>query len=251
MKISLTNVLLNTTPTVTSGAGISDPANITDPDHSTNYLSGSNTTMSIDFGARQDITYVGISGHNLGDSVSGGGTITLQDGGTVLFTASFDRNKIVMFFFDSRDFTNLRLVFTATGGTTQGLGVFVSYVAAGESFEVPNGGQVAGYGSPQLSRPQKVRVSSNGNAAPTAITTKRMPIKGVLSLPNMTTQFVGTTYQDFLDFALSQPFFINEKDTTFATAILCFEPVFSPPKAHSSTRELQNTTISYRAFNGL
>lgn len=251
MRISLTNRLLGTTPVVSSGAGTGDASAITDPDHSNVYVSGSNSTMTIDFGQQLNLTYVGISGHNLGDSVSGDGSIELKDGSTTILTANFDRNKIVMFNFALRSFTNLRLVLTANGGTTKGVGVFVAYVAAGINFEVPNGGQVAGFQSAQLTRPEKTRVSSSASASPTAITRKKMPIPVTLSLPNMAAQWVGTTFQDFLEFSATQPFFINEKDATFATAILCFEPVYTPPSAHDSTRALQNVSIKFKAFNGL
>lgn len=251
MKISLTNVLLFTTPTISAGVGVGDPADITSPDHSSNYVSGSNSTMTVDFGQVLNATYVGISGHNLGDSIVGSGSITLQDGATVLFTANFDRNKIVMFNFDLRSFTNLRIKLTANGGTASGNGVFVSYVAAGANFEVPNSGEVAGYQLAQLTRPEMIRVASNSNAAPTALTRKRKSIPVTLSLPNMTTQFVGTTWQDFLDFSTQQPFFINHSDATFATAILCSEPKYSAPRTHGSTRALQDISIKFMAFNGL
>lgn len=250
MRVAQSNILLDTTPVVTSGASSGDASAITDPDHSTLYVSGSNTLVQVDFGLAVNISYVGISGHNLGDSANNAGTIRLQDGATVILEANFSRNKIVMFNFDARTFTNLRLVLVADGGTVGG-NIFLSYVSAGVSFEVPNDGQVAGFKSANQTRPVDVRVSSNRSASPTAYVKQRKPLNITLALPNMLTSFIGGDWQSFLDFAESQPFFLNESDTTYATAIMAFEPVFSSPTAHAQTRSLKNTTIKFKAFNGL
>ena len=250
MKISKSNLLLGVTPTVSTGASSDSAANISDPDHSTNYTSSNNQYLTVDFGSRPVISYLAVSGHNVTDSGSNTGRITLMDHDTVLFNAILDRNNTVMFYFDARNFTNLRVVFEAIGGHSNG-GTTVSYIAAGAAFDVPNSGEQGGYSRNHLTRAITSRVTSNKNSAPVAVVTKATELSGKLNIPNVTKAFSTGEWQSFLDFSINQPFFILEDETNFTSSYACFEPKYIAPKAHGSTRLLDNLAINFKVYNGI
>ena len=127
----------------------------------------------------------------------------------------------------------------------------VSYIAAGDYFEVPNGGEQSGYARNWLARGVKQRVTTNNAAAPVASVYERMPLKGQLKLPNARIAFALTEWQKFFDFAIELPFFIREVDELPESTSLCFNPNFDAPKAHASTRELVSLSISFDVYNGL
>jgi hypothetical protein len=252
MKISKTNQLLGLTPTISVGSSSDTAKDLTDPDHSTNYTSSNTQYMTVDFGAQASVNYVAVSGHNVTNSSSGTGRITVQDGGgsPVAQITDLARNNVTVIYFDTQTFTNLRVVFEAIGGHDNG-GVTVSYIAAGQAFDVPNFGEVGGHNRNALTRSLRSRVTTNSIAAPVAITKVREALKGRLNLPNMTKEFVRGEWQTFLDFSTTQPFFILEDETDFSSAYTCFEPTYQAPRAHGQTRALDNISIGFKVFNGL
>jgi hypothetical protein len=65
LSISTSNVLIGVTPTITSAGTGELAANISDPDHSLNYTSGTDAQdFTVSYGAQTSISYVAISGHN-------------------------------------------------------------------------------------------------------------------------------------------------------------------------------------------
>ena len=106
LSISYTNVLIGETPTITDPGAEEIPAYVSDPDHSLNYTCGVNTSdFSIDYGAKNNITYVAISGHNAATPEQA--TIALYDGLNLIDSADITRNHNIMFTFEERNFTNL------------------------------------------------------------------------------------------------------------------------------------------------
>lgn len=250
MKISKSNVILGITPTVTTGGSSDNAVNICDADHSTNYTSSNNQYLTVDLGARAAIGYVAISGHNVTDSASNTGRISIQDGASNLFNLILERNNTAMFYFEPRNFNNLRVVFEAIGGHSNG-GVTVSYIAAGAVMDVPNNGETAGYSRNHLTRGIKTRVTSNQKSQPVAIVKQAVQLSGTLNIPNATKVFSKNEWQNFLDFTTEQPFFILEDELDFSSSYTCFEPKYSAPSAHSDTRSLNNISIGFKVYNGL
>ena len=78
ISISTSNVLTATTPTITS-PGVGEVAlNISSPDHSLNYTSGSSSVyFSVAYGIVQNVSYVGVSGHTGAGTI--GVTVELYD----------------------------------------------------------------------------------------------------------------------------------------------------------------------------
>lgn len=265
MFISKTNVLKGRSPSVVSGVSSDLPSNVTSADFSLNYTaSGERLTLS--FGSVSNVEYIAVCASNLGAS----GRITVRNGQS---TATFNsvrgqyligREHVCMFNFDRESFSDLIIVVDSDSASVRPT---VSYVAAGESIEVPNDGESGGYNRNWLTRSTVNRNVTNGNGAPITNLKRKVALNGSLSLPNMTTEFCYNDWQEFLDYAESGPFFICEQQTVvpfitnYATyrdngalpesSYICFNPRFTAPKAHNSTRALNDISIGFSCYNGL
>lgn len=256
MRVTKTNVLLGVTPSIFTGASSDSPANITDPDFSTSYTSSDTLRLTFDFGVTSEIDYVAVAGINIADNIENGQARgRVYDGSTIITTTFVIRNHCILMTFTPRSFSNLRIVIRGQDVNPQ-----IHFCAAGESFEVPNGGEVAGYNRQFLRRNTKNRATLNSSSAPVAVLKKKVAPKGALNLPNMTKAFTEGEWQDFLDFISSgNYFFIREQDpasdeqteNTNNSAYLCFDPEKMEVKAHPQTRALNNITLSFKVFNGL
>lgn len=245
MAISLTNVLTNVVPTVTDGGIGAVPSNVTNPDHSLTLSSGiSVTDFSLSFGALTNLTYVAISGHDA--ATPDQATIELFDGVTLVDSVVLQRNNNVMFTFSLRNFTDLIIKFVTVPNTFI---TTVSYIAAGQHMLII-GGEQAGYKRNWLKRHLRQKTTIGLQSSPIATTKRRRPIKSSLSLPNEVVNFSRGTWQDFLDFAESQPFFIREVDALPESTYICYDPI-EDVVAHAQTRSLDVLRLSFAAYNGL
>ena len=255
MIITKSNVLLGLTPVVSEGASTNDEANITDPDFSTSYISSNQSNLTADFGVIPNISYIAVAGVNIAATLNNGG-ITVLDGVTTIKTNFIDRNNCVVITFATRTFTNLRIRLFNNNAT---LNPQCHFMAAGLHFEVPNSGENAGYNRQFLNRNFKNKTTVNENAAPTALLRNKTPAKGSLKLQNISKAFSENEWQDFLDFAFSNYFFIRENDGTIISetkennqsAYLCYEMEGNSVTAHDSTRLLNNISVKFKVFNGL
>ena len=245
LSISSNNVLVNQTPTVVD-AGIGEtPLNISDPDHSLNYTSGTSTgDFSVSYGAQSNISYVGVSGHTA--ATASNATVELRDGALLIDSILIKRNHNIMFTFPEMSFTDLKVIFLTTPNNYQ---MTVSFIAAGTHLSIPTGEQ-AGYNRAWLTRGIVQRTSSNSQNGPISSIQKNMPIKVTLSLPNELETFTAGDWQDLVDFSFEQPFFIKEQESKPESTYLCSNPVHGV-KAHAQTRKLDVITLKYTAFNGL
>ena len=262
MFITTSNQILNRVPSqVFIGENENfDPANVTDPDFSTLYTSTRNDRLTFDFGVVSNIDYVAFAGTNIANGQDFDSRFTVRDGTTVIARNFVKYNNCCVVTFPRRSFTNLRVgMYNADSSTPP----TVRFIAAGQGFNVPNDGENAGYNRQFLNRNLVNRTSVNNQAAPIATLQAKATANGTLSLPNMTKEFSENEWQDFLNFAYSNSFFIREQDPTptavkddgFHTnnnsAYLCFDPRNSKITAHPQTRELNNVSISFKVFNGL
>lgn len=261
MHITTSNILLGRAPTsVQNGENLNfDPANVTDPDFSTFYVSTDSNRLTFDFGPTGVINYVAYAGLNIEGDKDFTSRVRIRDGATIIATTFVSMNNCVLVTFPARSFSNLRVgMFNELGDTPPR----VSFISAGDAFEVPNGGEVAGYNRQFLNRNSITKSTLNDLAAPVAVLTKKVSAKGTLNLPNMTRSFSESTWQDFLNFSVSNQFFIREQDPVDAlgvdlvtsnnnSAYLCFDLQRSKTTAHGQTRALNNISASFKVFNGL
>lgn len=245
LKISTSNVLTNQVPVITD-AGINEiPANISDPDHSLNYTSGSSVAnFSASYGPQSSITYVAISGHTAATQLPV--TVRLYNGGVLIDSVYLTRNNNVMFTFPKMIFTDLRVEFITSPNTYQ---TTVSYIAAGEHLTITSGEQ-SGYSRNWLNRHVTQRTTTNLQVGPVSSLTQKKVLKGTLTLPNEVVLFAEEAWQDFIDFAFEQPFFIKEVRSKPESSYICFDPKFDT-NAHSQTRALDVLKLKFTVFNGL
>ena len=245
LSISYSNVLTSLTPTITDTAAGEVADYISSPDHSLNYTSGSTATdFTVDYGAVNNISYVGISGHTA--ALTGAANIELYDDVTLLDSVTITRNHNIMFTFDERNFTALKVVFVTTPNTAV---ITVSFIAAGQYISIL-GGEESGYKRNWLNRQTVQRTSSNLQAAPVAITRRSKPLKGTLSLPNELASFTDDGWQTLIDFTELQPFFIRERDDLPESTYICYNAI-SDISAHSQTRTLNKLSLKFELFNGV
>lgn len=259
MIITTSNILLGATPTVTTGASTDLPANLTDPDFSTVYVSSSATHLTYDFGQLQSINYVAVAGINIGDgefpTIAEHSRVRVFDGGTLIKTNNVIRDNCVVLYFNDRTFTNLRVGLRSASGKNP----ICTFTAAGQAFEVPNSGEHAGYNRQFLNRSIKQKTTTNTLAAPVGVLTKRIPAKGSLPLPKMTKDFTEQIWQNFLDFAVSNYFFIQEQTNLESninqdinsSAYLCYEVKVNKVSANAQTRQLNDISLTFSVYNGL
>jgi hypothetical protein len=77
-----------------------------------------------------------------------------------------------------------------------------------------------------------------------------MALKGNLSIPNQTRDFIETQWQTFIDFSFEQPFFIKEVDGEAQTTYICYNPKHKIT-AHQLNRGLVNASVQFNSYNGL
>lgn len=245
MAISLTNSLTGKSPTITDGAIGAVPSDVTNPDHSLTVSSGfSVTDFSLSFGPVSNLTYVAISGHDAATPTQA--TIEIYDGITLIDSVVLQRNNNVMFTFSLRSFADLIVKFVTVPNTFV---TTVSYIAAGRHMLII-GGERAGYKRNWLKRHLRQKTTTGIQSSPVATTKRRRPLKTSLSLPNEVVNFSRGTWQDFLDFAESQPFFIREVDALPESTYICYDQV-EDVVAHSQTRSLDVLRLTFNAYNGL
>ena len=243
LSISLTNPVIDTIPTVTNG-GVGEVASyLTDPDHSSTFTS-SGGTLSVSFGARANISYVAVSGHT--STNAGSAVVQVFNGATLIDAVALTRNNNVMFTFTEMNFTDLIIKFVPSQVNAL---ITVSYIAAGQYLSVAKGEQ-AGYSRLWLNRSLTQSTASNFQSAPTAQVQKKKALKGMLSLPNEFSVNTQGIWQTFIDFSLSQPFFIKEAASKPQSSYICYNPV-SGVKAHPLNRALDAITLKFNAYNGL
>lgn len=249
MRITKSNILLGKAPTVTVGSSSDDPANVTDPDFSTHYTGTSSSRLTFSFGAVSEIDYIAVAGINTASGTGFNSGVAVLDGGSTVAVNTVIRNNCVLISFDARAFSNLVVTFTNASNNLPR----VSFIAGGKSFDVPNGGENSGYNRQFLNRNFTSKNSINNLAAPTSYLKKKQPAKGRLNLPNMTKEFSEGEYQEFLDFAVDNYFFIREQDSLpeNSSAYLCYNLNKNQVTAHSQTRSLNNISFSFSVFNGL
>jgi len=260
MIITKSNILQGLSPTVTTGASSDLPANLTNPNMSKIYRSSDSLRLTYEFGATETINYVAVAGVNIGAgdgfaSVNEYSRARVYDGGTVIKTVNVIRDNCIVLYFTARTFGNL----IVTLKNSNNINPICSYTAAGMAFEVPNSGEVSGYNRQFLNRSYKQKTTTNTIGAPVSNLRKRIPAKGSLNLPNMTKEFSEGEWQEFLDFANENLFFILEQtegvDGNFSglnpSAYLCYNIGKNDVKAHASTRKLNNIGLSFQVYNGL
>lgn len=255
MRLAITNTIVSGNVTNDQNA-LFDIADVLPFTFDSNYLSAGVTTDFVTaFVAGDNFTYVGIAGHNIG---SLGATVTINNHGIddILNFAPVD-DRPLMFIVPARTGGADDLVVRVKKGISQQ--VIISHIAAGTNTDltgIATGGQSiasdyqSGYPRVPMHVSRKLRTAVNDAGAPTATLIKTVGTKLNLRINNVPTPFVATQLVTFQRFWVENGFFIQNDDDA-NQSYMAFNFIPSPPKAHSSTRELVNISYSFMAHNGL
>jgi len=244
MIITKSNVLDGITPTITTGISTDLPQDITDPDFSVFYRGSDPSRLTMEFGPTASITYVAVAGINNKGNSDNTSWVAVKDGDIEILRIFINRDQVVVLNFAARVFVNLKVVLFNGGATTNPI---IKYVSAGNVLTVPNGGEQSGYNRNFLERNFRNRTTLNKQSEPVALVRNRVQAKGKLNIPNASLTFSEGEWQDFLDFAEENLFFILERPVFFdvvliknfaPAAYLCYEVGVNSAKAHAQTRSL-------------
>ena len=247
MALSISTSSLLRTPSDVSNPGVNESITyISNPDHSLTFTTGNGActfTYDADDGDTDLISYVGISGHNIGE----GGVVTVYHGGTLVGTHTVGkRNNVIMITFTPQVFTSIAITVTPVSAGTP---TTFSYIDGGSYLSIETGEQ-AGYKRNWLNRGLTQKTTSNTQGAPASSLLKRIPLTGTLSLPNELSGFSRDEWQDFIDYAYEYPFFVKEVESNAASSYVCFDPKFST-ESHAQTLALDSLSVTFKAYNGL
>ena len=144
------------------------------------------------------------------------------------------------------DVVNPTITFHRGGFTAP---ITVSYLAAGQCWEVVNNGEQSGYVRPWGAPALKQRTSVN-NGLPTVTVQEGRKISATLNIPNLPTVDAELTWYNFLRFAIEFGFFTVEDPSKGQYGYYCYNAKPADIKAHGQTRELQSASIKYDCVTG-
>lgn len=190
--------------------------------------------------------YIAITGNNIFDTCSSveisywtGSAFTNED----TITPSWNHTIVHKV---QNNATKYRFRFVKTDSTQV---VSLAYVSAGSLYEIPNNGEQVGY-SYAWTLPQTKQRTATLDGSPTSTILQDTSIKGTLSIANHLTTDVRSTWQPFQKEALKNGFFILEDESYPEEGYYCFDVRPSPSSAHSQTRKLKVSSISYSCWTG-
>ena len=156
-----------------------------------------------------------------------------------------DDSATIVHIFDSPT-TNANITFNRGGNTAP---ITLSYFAAGDSWEVPNSGEMAGYSRP-WSNPQIRNRTQVNKGMPTSAIVETTVLSGKLKVDNMLTTDVLNVWAPFQSFAIREGFFIVEDETQADYGYYCYNATTQAVTAHAQTRTLQNAGIGFNCWTG-
>lgn len=275
MKVSINNKFTNTgTISVTSDdSGSGAEANMVDPSFSTKYTStGSDAIFNIRktfYAAPFKLGYLAIFGHNIGTNGADIDVNLLYGSGspyqaaTLSCTVPAGPNHVIFISTTTPISLVVQVDIEITKNVTADQ-ITITGIAAGEYFDIPNGGEQAGYNRLWLSRNKKQRVAANDAGGPVGILTKTVSKRGSLMVQNASKSlFEGSTWNKFLDHAYDDGyFFVKENDggpvtsdsypvvaDKVVSSYMCFDPDITV-KAHPQTRQLHSFDVKFSAYTG-
>lgn len=171
-------------------------------------------------------------------------SVTLDNGNGFVVTVPFSWNGAFYINLDPLEsYQNCTLTFTGQG---------VLYgICVGNDWDVPNGGEQAGYAKGYLARSLSLNSVVDKSAIPVATVGTRKAAKGKLQIKNMPMSEIH--YWNMLQITTESwgGFFIQEVDEDETTGYWVFDVKFDTPKAHGSTRKLAVCSVGFNIYNGV
>lgn len=248
MYISTSNILTTDNTTITADGSSVPVSYMLNRDFSEIYRCGTTSSTFRILMTVPGIKYIGLAGLDVYGICS---TVAFEywNGSeyVVAKTHTVDSNATIMFVnIANQSAQRWRITFTKLFSNLQ---VGIAYLAAGDCWEVPNGGEESGYARPWTTPAYAQRVQTN-LGMPTASVIESVGVKGTLSLSNVLTTTVVSTWVPLQGYAVREGVFIVEDRTYVDRAYYCYDCEPSAVKAHSQTRSLQNVSLKFSAWTG-
>lgn len=271
MIVSTSNIASTATITATPDSSLQDISVITDGDYSTAFtdaLAGE-VVIKFSFDKAVDIGYIALGGTNIGSKTSfvakasvsaepvyiltsDGEFVTTSDGLYITEAQTYEDSVIddislglsdspVMMY--QVDFVGVKEVEFTITGTGQ---ISISEIAMGSYYEIPRGEQ-SGYKRAWTVPNIASRSSSTLSNTPINLSYESRSLSCSISVPNNIMADFESGWYDFIDYAASNTFYILEDDDKFHS-YAAFNAVPSMTAAHSKTRALGVSSISFNAF---
>jgi hypothetical protein len=255
-SIDNVNAALSITPVL---AG-QDKDVIKNQDFSQVYIGPANTattTLSINFSGSADAfaSYIAISGSNITQKSS---VEVKLDGATVYsknYTlAPIDESRTIVI--PTNNFNPVSIIQITIQAPAGDDGLVIGNISCGRFYQVPNGGEQAGYARAWSVPNIKTRNATNLQNMPVSFSYQSRPMSLMLSIPNNlmadyeALSFVesDSSYYYMLQYITKNNFYILEDDNP-EHSYVCFNAMAMPTKAHSSTRSLGVSSFKFNAFS--
>lgn len=236
---------------VTSDAGSGDILATKDYTAAQSYLSGGVSSLLRifkTFSSSQIVNYIAICSHNISSDT----VLSVQVFANGSLQGSFTPNKRthnILIPFNSVIASNITIEINKVSAAGR---VVIGFIACGDSKQVPTNGEHSGFSYGHLFTPIEVRTVANDQSQPTAGVTWRVPVRHTLSLPNISRDIVKGWWFDFTDAAKNNGWFVMlAEESEYWTASLCFNVQDAPRKAHSQTRDLVTSSITFTGDSGV
>jgi len=217
-------------------------SNITDPDHSTNFSSGSG---EFDFG----IMYLQGAGNKALciSGLTGNPKIDVYSGTTLIYT----RHRKTDGYLSSRDNVGA-LVIPLPADDSRVKVSFdrsftLSYMAVCTINHIVAGEQ-SGYSRNHINKHKQLKTTKNLQSAPVSSIMTNKSLSGTLSMPNLTVAETKEVDDTIFDGSYL-PFFICEVEGDPEASYCCFDPVLKVT-AHPQHIALNTVRLSFTVFNG-
>ena len=248
MYISTSNTLTSGNVTVSEDAGANPLQYLLNKDFSEIYRSGTSSNFFRIELETNDVGYIGLSGLDVFGKVS---TIDIEywDGAQFVVDGTYNitsDSTIMHVNTSSSTYTKWRVTFTKILSNSI---IGVAYLAAGECWNVPNGGEEAGYARPWSTPAYKQRTQTN-LGMPTAKVIESTGITGTLKFNNISNIDVEEVWVPLQGFAVTNGVFVVEEETRGDRGYYCYDCIPAAVKSHSQTRELQNVSMKFSCWTG-
>jgi hypothetical protein len=227
-------------------------------DFSSFYIGNANvstTTVTLSFTGTAFASYVAIGGSNITQKSS----LEVEVDGTTVYSKDYtlapvDESRTIVI--NTGVFDPVSIITITIQAPSNDSGLMISNISCGSFYQVPNGGEQAGYSRAWSVPNIKTRNATNLQNMPVSFTYQSRPMSLMLSIPNnLMSDYeadsfleADASYYYMLQFVTKNNFYILEDDNP-EHSYVCFNAMAMPTKAHSSTRSLGVSSFKFNAFS--
>jgi hypothetical protein len=215
----------------------------------------STTEITINLTGTAFASYIAIGGSNITQKSS----LEVKVDGSTVYSKDYtlapvDESRTIVI--NTGVFDPVSIITITIQAPSNDSGLMISNISCGSFYQVPNGGEQAGYSRAWSVPNIKTRNATNLQNMPVSFTYQSRPMSLMLSIPNnLMSDYeadsfleADASYYYMLQFVTKNNFYILEDDNP-EHSYVCFNAMAMPTKAHSSTRSLGVSSFKFNAFS--